>query len=670
MVEVMSTKTSIFIGSTVYAANKSIILRIFLLLIIFFGLVLYIVDITSLNLHQFKFAWKTIAEDPWSWNYVQILDEEHDSVHRSYYVDQSGCRMPSFNETDASIEKYIFDVDTVQCKRPLLKSTGNFIRTNLNRREIQRIYKVKKIDDVRCTIEPFTRRDDFSNQFDDVVHIFQLNEEVKVDNEFVRVVCKLHKTEIYRDYFFFMRNEKTPYEKEYNKLNVLILGIDSVSRLNFRRRMNETYDLLANELKGFEMFGYNKVADNTYPNLIPALTGLDENELNDACMPEKSSTFDECHFIWDEYKDNNYTTTYMEDMSSLGLFHYLKSGFKKQPTDINGRPFFLEMENNIAKQKKGNTYLCLGGQRTIDVLLNNMKKITSTYKTSSKPHFSFFWTTSYTHDYLNLPKLIDSDVAQYLRDLSIEGILKNTFLILMSDHGMRYGSFRNTYQGMNEERQPFLFIIPPRWFLDKFPTAARNLAINRHRLTTHFDLYETLRDLIDLNSLKTAPIKARTVELLETEPMSRGISLFLPIPEQRTCYDACIEPHWCTCHEKEVLPTTDSRVERVARLIVDTMNRMINKYHECQKLYLNSISDANIGTSNNVTKDTINRFVDITVRLNTKPGLGEFEATVRVHASNELELTGTISRTNLYGKQSQCIDDYKLKLYCFCDILL
>lgn len=266
--------------------------------------------------------------------------------------------------------------------------------------------------------------------------------------------------------------------------------------------------------------------------------------------------------------------------------------------------------------------------------------------------------------------LIDVDIALFLRELASSGILKNTFLFVMSDHGIRWGSFRNTYQGMNEERQPFLYLVPPRSFFDNYPSAVRNLALNRHRLTTHFDLYETLRDLVDLKSLTPSSLHRRSIELVETEPLARGISLFLPVPTSRTCYDACIEPHWCTCHEKEVLPTTDARVERVARMIVDTMNKKIAKYPECHKLYLNSISDANIGTSNNITKDAENNFVDVTVRLQTKPGMGEFEATVRVHQSDELQLTGSISRTNLYGKQSQCIKDYNLKLYCFCDILM
>ena len=53
--------------------------------------------------------------------------------------------------------------------------------------------------------------------------------------------------------------------------------------------------------------------------------------------------------------------------------------------------------------------------------------------------------------------------------------------------------------------------------------------------------------------------------------------------------------------------------------------------------------------------------------LETKPGFGMFEASVRVHEDGSLELTGTISRTNLYGNQSDCVTtENHLKLYCLC----
>lgn len=678
----MSTSTSIFIGSSTSAANKLTLLKFLIILIIIFGILLYIIDFSSLRLSQFKFHLTLLGDEDmkWSWNFIDEYDARNRLAHKSYFVNTNGCRMPSFNVLDNNVEKFLFNVKPVVCRKALTKSNNNFIWIDLNETEVQNVYNVNDVDEIQCAYEPFIRDDDFTNKFPETnaKQYFRFGDIVKVTDEFIRVICRnKRKKEIYRNYHYFVPNKRNA-EDTVNKdkttkkqMNVMVIGLDSISRLNFHRRMNESVGVLLNELRAIELFGYNKVADNTYPNLIPALTGLDENELVSACIPNKNETFDRCHFIWDDYKAKNYTTAYVEDMASLGLFQYLRRGFAKQPTDYNIRPIIIEMERYVATLKNGNTHLCLGGRRTFDVLLDYAEKfVSSIIGRLDQPFFSFFWTTSYTHDYLNFPTIIDSNLAQFLRNLSTSKALDNTFLILMSDHGIRWGSFRNTYQGMMEERQPFLFLVPPSKFPRKYPSAMRNLVRNRHRLTTHFDLYETLRDLIELDTLTPTAIKQRTIELAETEPMPRGISLFLPIPSSRTCYDSDIAPHWCTCHEKSELSTTDSRVERVARMMVETLNRMIKNYPECQRLYLNSISDANIGTSNTVIRNVTNHFVDITVRLQTKPGLGEFEATVRVHEHQDLELTGTISRTNLYGKQSQCIDDYKLKLYCFCDSLM
>lgn len=401
-------------------------------------------------------------------------------------------------------------------------------------------------------------------------------------------------------------------------------------------------------------------------------SGLDEDELAAGCRPHKNMTYDRCRFIWDDYKAQNYSTAYFEDVASMALFQYLQNGFVTPPTDFYNRPLMVELENNVASHKSGNVHLCLGSRRTFQVLFDQFEKFMSTMaEHPERPYFSLFWQTSYSHDLLNVPAVVDKEFSRLLRQLIATNALENTFLVLMSDHGIRWGEFRNTYQGMMEERQPFLYIVPPPSFATKYPSAMRNLVRNRHKLTTHFDLYETLHDLLHPETLTPSAIKRRSIELVDAElPMPRGISLFLPVPALRTCYDAAIAPHWCTCHEKAILPTTDARVVRVARMMVDTMNQMVKIYSKCHRLYLNSISDANILTSNDAIGNVTKGFVDITVRLQTRPGFGEFEATVRVDDVHGLELTGTISRTNLYGNQSQCIDDTKIKLYCFCDNLM
>ena len=56
-------------------------------------------------------------------------------------------------------------------------------------------------------------------------------------------------------------------------MNVLILGIDSTSRSNFIRNMPKTYKALTTVLGGWDLRGYTKIDDSTFPNVMAMLTG-------------------------------------------------------------------------------------------------------------------------------------------------------------------------------------------------------------------------------------------------------------------------------------------------------------------------------------------------------------------------------------------------------------
>ena len=76
--------------------------------------------------------------------------------------------------------------------------------------------------------------------------------------------------------------------------NILLLGFDSVSRLNFERHFQLTKEFI--QRKGFyTMYGYNKVADNTFPNLTPLLTG---HYVEDIWNQTAKRKFDYFPFIW------------------------------------------------------------------------------------------------------------------------------------------------------------------------------------------------------------------------------------------------------------------------------------------------------------------------------------------------------------------------------------
>ena len=85
---------------------------------------------------------------------------------------------------------------------------------------------------------------------------------------------------------------------------------------------------LLRELGAVEMMGYNKVADNTYPNLVPVLSGLEQDEFEKLCWTNHKKPFDKCPLLWKSFMNAGYRTVFGEDACSMTTFNYLKPGFR------------------------------------------------------------------------------------------------------------------------------------------------------------------------------------------------------------------------------------------------------------------------------------------------------------------------------------------------------
>lgn len=622
--------------------------------ILLFLLVLYVIDIKQLDIKS-----------------VKLIPSIKIDKNEGFIIKTTGCRIPYLDPFDKRILKYIFPVKRFTCSLlpPLVSSNLSSIYVEY---DAFPYYNISYWDTIECCFQPFWRVDPELQQSDNIYgygHCKIFNSSVQIHDEFIKVMCKLNNTLLYKDYFSFVPEkktnhifEKTKQNSSTDKLNLLIIGIDAISRLNLRRQMPHTYSFLTNDFKAIEFIGYNKVADNTFPNLIPILTGLSEAQLTELCWPTTNTKFDDCPFIWKNFSEAGYITSFAEDSTWMGVFNYLKKGFKHQPTDYYWKTFNYLAEKDIGHMKPYNADLCLGPRPIYVVLLEYM--LNFILSMSNKPFFSFFWGTSLSHDNLNFPSLGDDNYLLFLKKLLDTNILNHTILIFISDHGIRWGDIRSTHQGQLEERLPFLFFKFPHWFQEKYSSAVANLRRNARRLTTPYDLHETLKDILNLPKILPNKLKLRA----QNETNKRGISLFLNIPDNRTCATAGISAHWCTCQTSVELKTNSSFVLKVANYIVAKINYLLEGYKLCSKLKLNKIIDARLMKTDESLKSDL-MIHDYTLIVQTNPGGGQFEATVRCFSCNEtdpLQLTGTISRINIYGNQSNCVTDFHLKLYCYC----
>jgi hypothetical protein len=504
-------------------------------------------------------------------------------------------------------------------------------------------------------------------------HCFPFKEEISIQEEFVIVLCRVKFLVAYKSYHAFVpikpevekRIQNTG--KNRQRLSVLVFGTESVSRLHFHRQMPKTKSVLES-MHAIELLGYNVMGNDKFLNLVPLLSGLSRDELGRECWPNTNTVFDKCKWIWKNFSAAGYRTAFGENAEWLGLFTYWGPGFKEQPTDYYTSPFHKLAERDIGYNNVNNTNFCVGPKMSIELLLEYISNFAITM--SSKNSFAFFWGTSLTLDIFSTSTLGDDLHAKLLKELQATGSLNHTVLIFMSDYGSKLDRFKPTYQGRLEERLPFLFFVFPEWFKDAYPTAVANVQKNTHRLTTSLDIYETLLDLLKLEQLEKLSLRKRSEELKKAKLKPRQISLFLPVHKSRTCLEAGIDPHWCTCLLREPVSVTDATIKNMSLVLVEHLNSLLKPYGVCSKLQLREVKYAYLQSPpEHFNKGTINQGLkDYVLVIRTTPGDALIEATVRHNiGTGNIQVAGGVSRINTCGNQSSCITDPHLKLYCYCN---
>lgn len=422
--------------------------------------------------------------------------------------------------------------------------------------------------------------------------------------------------------------------------------------------MPQTREYVEKELKGIEFFGYNKVGDNTYPNLMAILTGSSADELFQSCIKTFKNRFDNCSFIWENFHQKGYATGFAEEMTKYGLFTYNKNGFNNVPVMHYWETFAIELESNLDAgklyQKK-----CNNIRPSLEYHLDYTKRFITAYNKANIKYFGLFWESILTHDTLNYDKKFDEYYLKHLKELKENNFLNDTVMFFMSDHGIRFGKILETYQGRMEERLPFFYVILPDWFKEKYPEIIENLNNNSRSLTTPFDLHKTMQAIMD-------------EDYSTDSEHERGISLFKNIPDNRTCESSGIPEHFCTCKPLVEISVANETVIKVTNSALQALNYLTKNETNCAVLNIDKIMSARVLDESFVEHKkrgilVKSRKIVYTVLFTTLPGNGLFDATVEcTTCTDDFVVAGHISRLNLYGTQSWCVHDSILKLYCYC----
>ena len=140
----------------------------------------------------------------------------------------------------------------------------------------------------------------------------------------------------------------------------------------------------------------------------------------------------------------------------------------------------------------------------------------------------------------------------------------------------------------------------PDSFQQNHPNEMKQLRLNSRKLTTPFDIHATLKHILNFAE-PSRPLK-----------LPRGLSLFSHIPVNRSCHDADIEAHWCSCLDWinininenglfKIVPQNDSVENTLNASNMTGLNTYFDEYIEVKK-NLKSYSRLSIKLANKAIK--------------------------------------------------------------------
>ncbi|KAI5632604.1 hypothetical protein NE865_14707 [Phthorimaea operculella] len=423
-----------------------------------------------------------------------------------------GCKILAYPLVTQGIRSMLAapsDAD-VNCKRRIIPLVlANTTHIWVNEDATKSVYQIYEPTEFYCCYRNFSAQGTFENIGYGPCDEFTTN--IRGRHEFVRVDCFYYSEKIYEDVFKFNVYEKVPQKVDKKAFSVLMFGIDNISRKNFLRTMPKTAQFLKSR-GSVQFLGFNKLGDNSLPNIMPMLAAQSFKESENICFRNNIYDAEACPFIWDQFKKANYQTALGSD-SAIGVLDLNEALLPYKPTDFYMQAFNFETRHTF-KDRTYDYHLCLRNR--------------------------------------------------YIR-------------------------------------------------------AYKNLQMNSLRLTTPYDVHETLMDIINITSLEDRSLKERARNISGNE---RAFSLFLPVPASRTCKSSQIPEHWCSCLSGEITTVSEKGRLATAKYVMRHINQILSEYPRCRQLSIEKILEVTVMKNEDSNRRTYR------VLVQAKPGGGVFEATL------------------------------------------
>ena len=289
--------------------------------------------------------------------------------------------------------------------------------------------------------------------------------------------------------------------------NLLVLLLDPISDPHFSRALPQT-EVLLGKLGFVRYSNYSVVGFNSGPNQVALYAG---QELEGRGAVRRVT--ERQMWLWDQLRRTGYQTLKAED-NCVKNSNMVQSMLPNVTHGTQLHELFC-----YEHVRPG----CLGGKRGAEHLLDYASHfIHHSQEVARSPWASFLHFTDSHEDSMALAGVLDKPLSRFL--LKATQLQNNTVILVMSDHGMHYGPYYQTYHGQREHRNPLLRMWFPKAVCgtgEGCSAFAHNVLANKDAVVTPFDVHATLQDLLGLEPHPGS--KGRGASLVRTViPASRS----------------------------------------------------------------------------------------------------------------------------------------------------
>ena len=317
-----------------------------------------------------------------------------------------------------------------------------------------------------------------------------------------------------------LSKERKKLEKKYHPYsnNILILYLDSVSRVNGIRQLKKTLSFFENfmpynstKFHSFQFFKYHSFhffTPGNYPKLF-----FDTYRV-------RGRGFRISYYL----KKYGFVTAFSNDMCMFNPYYNFLYEFTKD--ELCDHEFLL-CDPNI-KHINSMTKKCLYEHTNIYYQYEYGLQFWRLYKDNRK--FLLLVNNDGHEGTLELIKYNDDVIFKFLDTLYKDNLLDNTTILLLSDHGCSLPSvyYFNDFFKI-EKHLPMLYIMIPDRINETYHQQYHNIFENQQKFITAFDIYNTLRFLM----LGKNHNKNKFNEDNYIHKSKFGINLFEPINKKR-----------------------------------------------------------------------------------------------------------------------------------------